>query len=228
MDERTSHSAHSHEHGHGHRPFLPALGKHRSVRFYDVFGVLIGGFRMYAAAASAADLDGIGDGCVVDLGCGTGQLLRRIGRAHPGVRLVGVDPDDRMLDAARRGATRSRAAAVRAARWERGYAEEIPMGDGSVDRVLSSVMFHHLDADTRTAMLAEVRRVLRPGGSLVLADFDGTPGLLPLPLRMRESPMAAFGPGDLEALLAAAGFTVRAQRRVRLLIGGVAVLRATP
>jgi len=224
MDERTSHSA---GHGHHHRQFLPAMG-HRSVRFYDGFGLLVGAPRMYAAVAAAADLDGARDACVVDVGSGSGQLLRRIGRARPGTRLVGVEPDERMLAAARRAAARSRSATVRAIRWERGYAEEIPMADGTVDRVLSSVMFHHLDADARTAMLAEVRRVLRPDGALVLADFDGSPCLLPFGKSLHAGPMSAFGQGDLQALLTEAGFTIRAQRHVRLLIGGVAILSAAP
>ncbi len=227
MNERTSHST-GHGHGHGHRSFLPALGEHRSVRFYDVFGLLIGAPRMYAATAAAAELAGTRDACVVDVGSGSGQLLRRVGRAHPGAQLVGVDPDERMLGSARRAAARSRTATVRAARWERGYAEEIPMADGTVDRVLSSLMFHHLDADARTAMLAEVRRVLKPGGALVLADFDGSPGLVRPGRRLRESPMSTFGHGDLQTALADAGFTVRAEQHVRLLIGGVAILRATP
>lgn len=228
MDERTSHSTgHGHHHA-GHRPFLPALGHRRSVRFYDVFGLLIGAPRMYAAVAAAADLDGTRDACVVDVGSGSGQLLRRIGRDHPTAQLVGVDPDERMLDAARRTAGHSRVATVRTARWERGYAEEIPMADGTVDRVLSSLMFHHLDEAARTAMLAEVRRVLKPGGSLVLADFDGSPGLLRPGRRMRESPMSAFGQGDVQTLLGENGFTLRAQQHTRLLIGGVEVLRATP
>jgi ubiquinone/menaquinone biosynthesis C-methylase UbiE len=131
-----------------------------------------------------------------------------------------------MLDTARRKAARSPHPAVRDARWERGYAEEIPVGDGSADQVLSSLMFHHLEPAGRTAMLAEVRRVLRPGGTLVLADFDGSRGLLrgagP------HSPMTVFGPGDLQALLADAGFAVRSASSVRLLIGGTAVLWAEP
>ncbi|MCX6462283.1 MAG: class I SAM-dependent methyltransferase [Pseudonocardiales bacterium] len=223
MDETTSQHA---GHGHGHRPFLPALGEHRGVRFYDAFGVVIGAPRLYAAVAATARAGGGADAVVVDVGCGSGALLRRVGRDRPDARLVGVDPDDRMLDTARRKAARSPHPAVRDSRWERGYAEEIPVGDGAADQVLSSLMFHHLDPAARTAMLAEVRRVLRPGGTLVLADFDGSRGLLrgagP------HSPMTAFGPGDLQALLADAGFAVRSASSVRLLIGGTAVLRAEP
>ncbi|MGI5132759.1 class I SAM-dependent methyltransferase [Pseudonocardia sp. CA-107938] len=228
MSERTSQHGHGHGHGHGHRPFLPAMGERRSVRFYDVFGLLVGGPRMYRAVAGATRLDDTRAPVVLDVGCGTGQLLRRVGRVHPDAQLVGIDPDDRMLDAARRSAARSRVPAIRTARWGRGYAQDLPAGDGTVDRVLSSVMFHHLDADARGEMLAEVRRVLRPDGALVLADFDGSPGRIPLTRRMRHSPMAAFGPGEVAALLTAAGFTIRSREHVQLLIAGVEILYATP
>jgi len=218
MSERTSH-------GHGHRPFLPALGKHLPVRFYDVLGGLLGAPRMYRAIAAAVGAGGPGS-FVVDVGSGSGALLRTIGRSRPDARLLGVDPDDRMLATARRKAARSRHAAVRAARWERGYAQELPAADGSVDVVCSSLMFHHLDPDGRTEMLAEVRRVLRPDGELVLADFDGSSGGIPGSF-LRDSPLLAFGPGEVQALVEAAGFTVMATRHVRLLLGGVEILRAT-
>jgi SAM-dependent methyltransferase len=222
VDDTTSQHA-GHGHGHGHRSFLPALGEHRPPVFYDALGRLIGAPRMHAAVAEVADLDASSQATVVDVGCGTGALLRRVGRDRPGVRIVGIDPDERMLTTARRKAARSRDRAVRDARWERGYAQEVPVADGSCDLVLSSLMFHHLDVAGRAEMLTEVRRVLRPGGALVLADFDGTPG--PLPLR-RRSPVLAFGPGELQTLLAEAGFVVRGERRLRLLVGGLAVLRA--
>jgi SAM-dependent methyltransferase len=203
-----------------HRHYLPALGEHRPVFFYDALGLLIGAPRLYAAVADAAGADA--GATVVDVGCGSGALLRRVGRGRPDLTLIGVDPDERMLRTARRKAARSRDRAVRETRLERGYAQDVPAGDGTVDRVLSTLMFHHLDADGRTAMLAEVRRVLRPGGALVLADLEGGGP------HGRRSPMHAFGPGDLQALLTGSGFAVRSERRVRTLVGGVVVLRAEP
>jgi SAM-dependent methyltransferase len=218
MSERISH-------GHGHRQFLPALGKHLPVRYYDALGLVMGAPRMYRAVASAADHLGPRP-LVLDVGSGSGALLRAVGGRRPDARLLGVDPDERMLGTARRKAARSRNSAVRAARWELGYAQELPVDDGSVDLVCSSLMFHHLDPDGRPAMLAEVRRVLRPGGELVLADFDGSRGWLSGTF-LRDSPLLAFGPGDVQALVEAAGFTVTATRQVSLLLGGVEILRAT-
>jgi ubiquinone/menaquinone biosynthesis C-methylase UbiE len=55
----------------------------------------------------------------------------------------------------------------------RGYADQLPYPDAGFDRVLSSLMFHHLDAQTHEAALRETLRVLRPGGSLHLMDIAG-------------------------------------------------------
>ena len=60
-------------------------------------------------------------------------------------------------------------------RLEQGFADELPHADGSVDRVLSAFVFHHLPPDAKAAMLREVRRVLVPGGRLILLDFEGHP-----------------------------------------------------
>jgi ubiquinone/menaquinone biosynthesis C-methylase UbiE len=99
---------------------------------------------------------------VLDVGCGTGNLLRVTARAHPGVDLTGLDPDPRMLARARRKTT---------ARLDRGFAQELPYADGEFDVVFSSLMLHHLDDTGGNEMLAEVLRVLRPDGVLVLADI---------------------------------------------------------
>ena len=55
------------------------------------------------------------------------------------------------------------------------HAEDLPLDDGSVDRVLSSLMLHHIAADAQVAALREAHRVLAPGGSLHLVDLDHDP-----------------------------------------------------
>ena len=80
-----------------------------------------------------------------------------------------MDPDPKALARAARKARR----AGLTIELDRGFADELPYADGSFDRVLSSLMFHHLEADLRLASLREVLRILRPGGSLHLMDFGG-------------------------------------------------------
>jgi ubiquinone/menaquinone biosynthesis C-methylase UbiE len=88
---------------------------------------------------------------------------------HPDAEVVGIDPDPLALERARRKAHR----AGLPVHWDRGKAGELPYADESVDRVLSAFMFHHLDDAEKKSALAEVRRVLRPGGQLHLVDMAG-------------------------------------------------------
>jgi SAM-dependent methyltransferase len=65
-----------------------------------------------------------------------------------------------------------------AVRFDQGFSDELPYPDASLDRVFSSFMFHHLPGEVREKTLREVRRVLAPGGSLHLVDFEAFDGLL--------------------------------------------------
>jgi SAM-dependent methyltransferase len=151
-----------------HRPFVPAMGQGGPLAFYDAMSLLLGARRAHERLVTAA---GVAPGqTVLEIGCGTGNLLLTAARAAPGAAVVGLDPDAGALERARHKARR-----VPAIRVEQGYADELPHADGSVQVVLSAFMFHHLPADGKRAMLAEVRRVLAPGGVLALLDFDGTP-----------------------------------------------------
>ena len=99
---------------------------------------------------------------VLDIGCGTGQLLERLGSTRPGATLIGVDRSAGMVGAAR--------AARPHLKIEAGTAEALPHPDCSFDAVITTVSFHHW-AD-KPAALAEVRRVLRPGGLFALTDVS--------------------------------------------------------
>jgi ubiquinone/menaquinone biosynthesis C-methylase UbiE len=99
---------------------------------------------------------------IVDLGCGTGYWLRRY--ASEAARVVGVEPDPALLSVARRAAALSRSEVVA------GSAERIPLADGSVDVV--HARFSYFFPPGVEAGLAEVLRVLRPGGRLVVVDND--------------------------------------------------------
>jgi ubiquinone/menaquinone biosynthesis C-methylase UbiE len=105
---------------------------------------------------------------VLEIGCGTGNLTIRAKRAHPATEFVGSDPDPRALSRAQR-----KARGIAGIRFERGYAQQLPYADGEFDRVLSSMMLHHLDDHVKAGAAAEVLRVLRPGGRLHLADVGG-------------------------------------------------------
>jgi ubiquinone/menaquinone biosynthesis C-methylase UbiE len=132
-------------------------------------------------------------GRVLDVGCGTGALLRRLAARLPGADLAGVDPAPRML-----GEARKRLGGVR---LEQAPAERLPFADASFDLVVSAMSFDHW-ADQELG-LAECARVLDPGGGLVLADLFAS-WLLPSRRRPRRT----------AALLKHVGFRDPTWRRV--------------
>jgi ubiquinone/menaquinone biosynthesis C-methylase UbiE len=161
---------------HPQRAFVPAAGHDWLLPFYDPLQHLLGGEALHDALLEQAALAPGHE--LLDVGCGTGSLAVLARRRHPGVEVTALDPDPKALAIARRKAER----AGLAVRFEQGYGDALPWSDASFDRVLSSLMFHHLDLDTKRGMLREVVRVLRPGGSFHLVDFgrsgDRDDGLL--------------------------------------------------
>lgn len=101
---------------------------------------------------------------LLDLACGTGRTLRQIAVAHPDLSLVGVDLSRFYLDEARE-VLRGRNARLAVAN-----AEALPLADGSFDAVTCVYLLHELPLDARRRVLAEARRLLRPGGLLVIED----------------------------------------------------------
>ncbi len=109
----------------------------------------------------------IGEQMFVDLGCGAGFLGIELGRLRPRARIIGVDPSNEMLQIARENACMAGLLDYDA---RQGRAEEIPLESGRADLVISQSSFHEWEEPQRG--LAEIYRVLRPGGSLVLKDYN--------------------------------------------------------
>lgn len=147
------------------RTYLPAAGHDWALPLYDpivrLFGFEAVKRRLVAEAMSGSPRR------VLDIGCGTGTLAILLKKLHPEVEVVGLDPDAKALARSRSKASR----AGLAIRFDQGYSQELPYPDASFDRVLSSLMFHHLPADMQEKTLREVRRVLTAGGSLHLLDM---------------------------------------------------------
>lgn len=112
---------------------------------------------------------------VLDLGCGTGTLTLMLKRAHPEAEVTGLDGDPQVLDIARE---KSRGTNIQ---WDEGFASSLPYSDSVFDRVVTSLVIHHLVTDDKRRAFKEIFRVLKPSGELHVLDF-GAP----------HSPLARF------------------------------------
>jgi ubiquinone/menaquinone biosynthesis C-methylase UbiE len=183
--------------------YVPAAGRDWLLPLYDPLLWLSGARRMFDALIEQAD---IGESHrVLDVGCGTGSLALLVCQRHPRAEIVGVDPDPKALGRARHKAERAKARV----RFKQGYAQALPVADASFNRVLSSFMLHHLPRDIKRGMLAEVRRVLAPGGSFHLMDFmpavQRDDGLLARILH-GDGSVRDNGAEQIHALIVEAGF----------------------
>ncbi len=92
------------------------------------------------------------------------EVARRVGRAG---RVAGVDPGTEQIARARAKAARRHLPVE----FQIGVIEQLAFPDRSFDVVLSTLMMHHVPAPVKRQGLAEIARVLKPGGRLVMADF---------------------------------------------------------
>lgn len=139
-----------------------------------------------------------GSETVLDIGCGTGGLLRAVRRRWPEARAVGVDPAEKALVVARE----KRPGGL----FLVGNAEALPLPTASADIAVTTFSFHHWR--DQPAGLREVARVLRPRGFFVLLE----PSLPPWTSHLLGEHRFA-SKRETESLLAAAGLRVESSRR---------------
>ena len=151
---------------HAEHAYLPAAGRDLFLPFYDPLVKLLGADRARKKLFDQAAVHP--QHRILDIGCGTGTLAIAIKGWLPNADVVGLDPDPKALARGRRKANR----AGRSIRFDEGFANALPYPDASFDRVFSTLMFHHLPDEAKLATLREVRRVLKPGASLHLLDFE--------------------------------------------------------
>ncbi len=144
------------------------------ARRYDLLMGFVTLGREQAFRQRIADLARLQPGeIVLDVGCGTGTLAmvarQRVGEIG---RVAGIDPSPQMIARASRKAVR-RGLAID---FQVGVIEHLSFPDQSFDVVLSTFMMHHLPDDLKRRGLAEIARVLKPGGRLLVLDMKGPAG----------------------------------------------------
>jgi ubiquinone/menaquinone biosynthesis C-methylase UbiE len=141
---------------------------------------------------------------ILDVGCGNGRLtIAAQNWVGPGGEALGIDPSPEMIAVARRNAGHSDPPA----RFEVGLVEAIPFPDATFDVVLSRLVLHHLPGELKQRGLAEMQRVLKPGGVCLVVDFE--PPTSPILRHLVEnfmSPMADIDVREYIPLLVEAGF----------------------
>jgi ubiquinone/menaquinone biosynthesis C-methylase UbiE len=210
----------------GSARYVPAAGRAGLTRLYDPLVRITmreGAWRPQLVQEVAEG----GPSSVLEVGCGTGTLTLALADALPAAEVSGLDGDPEALAIAR---AKEGAGGVR---WIEGMAQELPMATDSADRVLVSLLLHHLVPAAKREALAEIRRVLRPGGRLHVADF-GPPGdpLMAAAFRLLglfdgREPTRDHAAGLLPDYLEKAGLgPVRATGRVRTASGRLELLVA--
>ncbi len=166
---------------------------------------------------------------VLDLGCGTATLTIAVKQAVPRATVQGLDGDAQILKIARDKVQQAGVEIL----FDEGMSDNLPYQDKVFDRVVSSLFFHHLTKENKLRTLGEVRRVLKPGGELHIADWGKPHNILmraaSLPVRWLDgAPPADSFDGLLTSYMRETGFVdVRTGEHYATMFGTLWLYQAT-
>ncbi len=136
---------------------------------YDLFSTVFGMGVNARNSRMVVELAGIQPGnTVLDVACGSGNLtLTAQTYAGPNGMVYGIDASPEMIDVAKRKAAKAGSPVV----FQIGLAEKLDFPESTFDVVISRLAVHHLPDDLKERAFAEILRVLKPGGRVLIADF---------------------------------------------------------
>ena len=214
----------------GQQDYLPAASWHVFTRLFDPLVAVTMRERTFRARLREQMLRDLSPpATIVDVGAGTGTLAIDLAAAAPSATVIGIDTDPEILAIARGkpGAER--------VEFRQGMAQELPLPDASADRLVISLVLHHLQPEDKRRALTEARRVLRPDGRLHIADFGrpagflGRAGFLFVQIADGFSNTREHAAGRLPQLFGVEGFdAARRHSRLRTAFGSLELLSAQP
>jgi ubiquinone/menaquinone biosynthesis C-methylase UbiE len=146
--------------------YIPALSYRFLTPFYDfIQKYIVRDVRYKTLLIDQADVKP--GQHVLDLGCGTGTLAIMVKQTQPAAEVYGLDADPEMLQVAKHKSGEQNAPV----KFDTGFTNELPYPDATFDRVMSSIMIHHLKTPDKLKTAKEIFRVLKPGGQLHIIDF---------------------------------------------------------
>lgn len=180
----------------------------RSPRLYDLIAQIFFLGRERAFRERLLSFAGLRPGeRVLDVGCGTGSLaiLAKL-QVGPAGAVAGIDASAEMIAHARHKTDRKGLAVD----FRVAPAQALPFPAAQFDVVLSTLMLHHLPKPAHTQLASEARRVLRPGGRLLVVDFENSAAAKPS-WRALHQRHGSIDPDEVVASLVSAGLEVVAR-----------------
>jgi ubiquinone/menaquinone biosynthesis C-methylase UbiE len=147
--------------------YVPAAGRALFTPLYDAVNAMTMRQGRWRPRIVERALSGTAPTRILDLGCGTGAMALALAEASPSATVIGVDGDPEVLERAR---AKARAEGIELELHE-ALADRLPIPDANVQCVVSTLVFHHLAPAMKRDALMEVRRVLEPGGRLLICDL---------------------------------------------------------
>lgn len=213
-----------------HRDFVPALGKSGSLDRYDAAIALMTREKRWRSDLLRFAEPRPGDR-IVDIGCGTGTFAIALKQAARESIVLAVDPDPAVLEIARAKAE----VADTEIRWFEAMGDELDGIDAlrQCDKIVSSLVLHQCPMAVKEAIAAQMFRLLRPGGTLFIADYGEQRSLLMRMLFRQIQLLDGFeytepnAKGCVPGILKAAGFeAVEEMKVIPTPTGSISIYRA--
>jgi ubiquinone/menaquinone biosynthesis C-methylase UbiE len=187
--------------------YIPALSFDFLTPFYDSAVKLTTRESLFKGTL-ARQIEINPNGRLLDLACGTATLTIALKQKFPQAEIHGLDGDPKILRLARNKTSNNKAEII----FTEAFSTELPYPDDYFDAIVSSLFFHHLTPENKLKTLKEIRRVLKPDGTLHIADWGRSANLL---MKIASLPIQWFDgattkdsyQGKLPELMAEAGFS---------------------